>query len=67
MRSSVDRSWRHIILDLRFDTGDNYMETTAFTADLHRNLRRDGKLSILIGNDLLRGNRNGSACKILYA
>jgi hypothetical protein len=67
MRSSGDRSWRHIILDLRFDTGGNYMETTAFTADLHRNLRRDGKLSILIGNDLLRGNRNGSACKILYA
>jgi Peptidase family S41 len=27
---SAGRDWRHIILDLRFNTGGNYLETTAF-------------------------------------
>lgn len=50
MRQSAGSSWQHIILDLRFNTGGNYLETTVFTHDLHRSLRPEGKLSILIGN-----------------
>jgi hypothetical protein len=50
MQRSAGRAWQHIILDLRFDTGGNYLETTGFTHDLHRHMRRDGKLSVLIGS-----------------
>lgn len=50
MQRLSGRSWRHVILDLRFNTGGNYLETTDFTYKLHRLLHRDGMLSILIGN-----------------
>jgi hypothetical protein len=50
MQRSAGHAWQHIILDLRFNTGGNYLETAAFTHDLHRHLRREGKLSVLIGN-----------------
>jgi len=50
MQQPAGRGWRRIILDLRFDTGGNYLETTDFTQDLHRHLGSEGKLSILIGN-----------------
>ena len=50
MQRSANRLWKHIILDLRFNTGGNYLETVEFTRDLHRHLDSNGKLSILIGN-----------------
>ena len=34
MQRSPSRGWQHIILDLRFNTGGDYLETTAFTHDI---------------------------------